>query len=495
MHVGQAGNQIGHEFWQLMMDESPIKEDIFFDRFTNHARAVLVDSEPKVIKNIQEDKKINFIFEAKQMHCSQNGRGNNWALGYSNTYKEAIEALQSTNDKPLYERAMEALRREVERSDFFLGMVLVHSLAGGTGSGLGSRLVEEYRDTFGKSYLMSASIWPNSSGETPLQHYNTCFSLSHLQKNSDAVLLFQNEQILKVLHKLVAIKKEETITMTNLNESIVSVLKQVLMPSQGEKFDFSDVMSMACVPVYKILEGHTNPFIMNKQLMCVGDKLWNGVLDGCISQIPTYDSQASSVKGDPNKDKYKQSSSTIKQKDRISSSVGILSNDKGQSSQIQEQNKQFEQWFDKEIASQNNGSEMNHANQLPHQTIFSTGYFKGFDASNEISRTQTTFKHYKDKLTHKFKSVAWNPSSESTTVRVIDESPFKSYEALRSCTILGNRTSVSVPIRKLLDTSLQKYNAKAYLHWYYQYGMEQQDFLEAFDLVTDVLDAYESALY
>ena len=45
-----------------MIDESPIKDDIFFDRFTNHARAVLVDSEPKVIKNICEDKKINFVF-------------------------------------------------------------------------------------------------------------------------------------------------------------------------------------------------------------------------------------------------------------------------------------------------------------------------------------------------------------------------------------------------------------------------------------------------
>jgi hypothetical protein len=63
MHVGQAGNQIGHEFWNLMIDESPIKEDIFFDRFTNHARAVLVDTEPKVIKSVLEDKKINFVFE------------------------------------------------------------------------------------------------------------------------------------------------------------------------------------------------------------------------------------------------------------------------------------------------------------------------------------------------------------------------------------------------------------------------------------------------
>ena len=50
-----------------MIDESPIKEDIFFDRYINHARAVLVDSEPKVIKNILDDKKINFVFDSKNL--------------------------------------------------------------------------------------------------------------------------------------------------------------------------------------------------------------------------------------------------------------------------------------------------------------------------------------------------------------------------------------------------------------------------------------------
>jgi tubulin delta len=94
---------------------------------------------------------------------------------------------------------MESLRQEAERADFFLGTFMFHSLAGGTGSGLGSRLVEEYRDYFGSSYLATASIWPNPSGETPLQHYNCCFSLAHLQENADAVLLFQNDQILRVL--------------------------------------------------------------------------------------------------------------------------------------------------------------------------------------------------------------------------------------------------------------------------------------------------------
>lgn len=102
---------------------------------------------------------------------TQNGRGNNWALGYSATYKENQDTIgfsQAEEETPLYERAIEALRREAERADFFLGTMLVHSLAGGTGSGLGSRLIESYRDTFGKAYLATCSVWPHSSGETPL---------------------------------------------------------------------------------------------------------------------------------------------------------------------------------------------------------------------------------------------------------------------------------------------------------------------------------------
>lgn len=64
---------------------------------------------------------------------------------------------------------MEMLRKRAEAADYFRGALLFHSLAGGTGSGLGSRLIESYRDDFSqKSYLFTASIWPAISGETPL---------------------------------------------------------------------------------------------------------------------------------------------------------------------------------------------------------------------------------------------------------------------------------------------------------------------------------------
>jgi len=165
-----------------MLEESPIKEDRFFDRYSHKARAVLVDSEPKVIKHLAEEKSLSVVLDSQHnMVYTQSGRGNNWALGYSATYRDHQQQEGLDNAvPPLYERALEALRREAEKADYFLGVMLLHSLAGGTGSGLGSRLVEEYRDTFGKSYLATTSVWPHSSGETPLQHYNTCFSLSRL---------------------------------------------------------------------------------------------------------------------------------------------------------------------------------------------------------------------------------------------------------------------------------------------------------------------------
>jgi cell division GTPase FtsZ len=86
--------------------------------------------------------------------------------------------------------------------NYFRGTILFHSLAGGTGSGLGSRLIECYRDYFGSSsFLMTASVWPAQSGETPLQQYNVCLSLASLQENADAVFLFQNDQIVRMLEK------------------------------------------------------------------------------------------------------------------------------------------------------------------------------------------------------------------------------------------------------------------------------------------------------
>ena len=136
-----------------MRAECPVKDDTAYNRLTGKARAILVDSEPKVIKQILASKLEKF----EHTIFSENGRGNNWALGFSKDYKENHKKDEVT----LHERAIDALRKEAEKADFYLGTVLTHSLAGGTGSGLGSRLIQEFRDEFPKAYLMTVSIFPS----------------------------------------------------------------------------------------------------------------------------------------------------------------------------------------------------------------------------------------------------------------------------------------------------------------------------------------------
>ena len=75
------------------------------------------------------------------------------------------------------------------------------------------------------------------------------------------------------------------ITMKNLNESIATVLRHVMQPSKEDKFDFSDLMNLACMPMYKMLEAHTNPLIFNRGVSYNGDKTWHSVVDGCLNQV------------------------------------------------------------------------------------------------------------------------------------------------------------------------------------------------------------------
>ena len=44
-------------------------------------------------------------------------------------------------------------------------LLLLQSLAGGTGSGAGTRITEAVRDCFPSAYILNGVVWPSSSGE------------------------------------------------------------------------------------------------------------------------------------------------------------------------------------------------------------------------------------------------------------------------------------------------------------------------------------------
>jgi hypothetical protein len=102
-------------------------------------------------------------------------------------------------DPCLLERGMEAIRHEAGRCDLLCGFVVIHSLAGGTGSGLGSRITQELRNEYQREFILSVVVAPLQSGETALQNYNAVLCLSVLNEFSDAILLLENDVALRAL--------------------------------------------------------------------------------------------------------------------------------------------------------------------------------------------------------------------------------------------------------------------------------------------------------
>jgi tubulin beta len=67
---------------------------------------------------------------------AQGGAGNNWAKGY---YTEGAE---------LVDQILDIARGQAERSDNLQGFQVLHSLGGGTGSGLGALLLSKIREEY-----------------------------------------------------------------------------------------------------------------------------------------------------------------------------------------------------------------------------------------------------------------------------------------------------------------------------------------------------------
>lgn len=58
------------------------------------------------------------------------------------------------------------------------------SLAGGTGSGLGTYVTELLRDIYPRAFLINEVVAPFKTGEVILQSYNSLLTMAHLYEVS-----------------------------------------------------------------------------------------------------------------------------------------------------------------------------------------------------------------------------------------------------------------------------------------------------------------------
>lgn len=189
IQLGQCGNQLGLSFFNSLYDEAlnsapgyayTILNTFFTEKNEGYsAKAVLIDMEPKVVNACELAPK-QWAYDKSSIFCKQEGSGNNWAYGYN------------VHGKKWDDQLLNKVRRELEKNDVNLGLLLFLSLAGGTGSGVGTSLAEGLRENFDLP-ILNVSVWPYSVGEVILQHYNTALTLSHLVQVVDGMIIFEND--------------------------------------------------------------------------------------------------------------------------------------------------------------------------------------------------------------------------------------------------------------------------------------------------------------
>lgn len=131
------------------------------------------------------------------------GAGNNWAQGYSageRIYEEVMEMVdrEAEGSDSLEVIVLHVLLNDAHR-DGIQGFMLMHSIAGGTGSGLGSFLLERLNDKFPKKLIQTYSVFPNAQeGDVVVQPYNALLTLKRLTNHADSVVVLDNGALARI---------------------------------------------------------------------------------------------------------------------------------------------------------------------------------------------------------------------------------------------------------------------------------------------------------
>ncbi|KAG8518260.1 Tubulin delta chain, partial [Galemys pyrenaicus] len=438
LQLGQCGNQIGFEVFDALFRDShcphglcckreneeyqaSCKERFFSEE--EHgvpmARAVLVDMEPKVINQTlsKAAQSGRWKYDQHSCFCQKQGSGNNWAYGYSVHGPRHEESI------------MNLIQKEVEKCDSLSGFFIIMSMAGGTGSGLGTFITQNLQDQYSEALKMNQIIWPYGTGEVIVQNYNSILTLSHLYRSSDALLIHENDTIHKICAKLMNIKQ---ISFSDLNQVLAHQLGSVFQPAYSEEGSFyyrrnplGDLMeSLVPHPEFKMLSVRNIPQ-MSENSLAYSTFTWTGLLKHLRQML------ISNAKMEEGMDWHVRpplsrlptiGKVSVKKEINFNTSIANLVILRG-----------------KDVHSADLGGFKDPA--------LYTSWLKPVDAFN-VWKTQRAFSKYE-----------------------------------KSAALVSNSQFLVKPLDMIVDKAWNMFASKAYIHQYTKFGIEEEDFLDSFTLL------------
>ncbi|KAJ1527961.1 hypothetical protein ONE63_007894 [Megalurothrips usitatus] len=218
VQVGQCGNQIGSAFWPLALQEhgiatsKPVSQqqrsrynDAFHSFFSSpsdtsgasykslhdlenakvKARAVLIDMEDSVVARFRNGP-LRKLFDETLLLTNYPGSGNNWAEGHHAHGSEYASGI------------VDVVRRAAERSDHLHGFLLMFSVGGGTGSGLGTATLKLLADYFPEVDRFVTCVYPSGHEDVVTAPYNVMLATNVLLEYATCVLPADNKSLLDI---------------------------------------------------------------------------------------------------------------------------------------------------------------------------------------------------------------------------------------------------------------------------------------------------------
>eukprot|EP00796_Vickermania_ingenoplastis_P010038 gene10038-7013_t len=205
VQIGQCGNQLGMRWWDVMLQESkthPPDEPTqgsrpssstprarasapAFNASRLKARCVAVDMEQGVLHSMLRGP-LQGLFDSNFFVSDVSGAGNNWAVGHMEYGDQYIDSITET------------VRRQVEQCDCIQAFFVMHSLSGGTGSGLGTRVLGMLEEEFPHVFRISPVVLPSLVDDVVTAPYNACFALKELIEHADCVLPLDNDALARM---------------------------------------------------------------------------------------------------------------------------------------------------------------------------------------------------------------------------------------------------------------------------------------------------------
>ena len=246
--VGQCGKALNHIFHKnILLDDNnnkakndPIVKNSPYFTFNGVPRCLLIDTEPIIGKygeqSAETRKRLNEesqMFNMNNVITGASGCGNNWAKGYCTEGMELCteeilprirEIMEKTaaggggNIKNNYNRQNTTIDKQE-------GFGLIHSIGGGTGSGLGALLLRKIAEEYPKLILYSITVMPHpTTSDVVVEPYNALLTFNAIKDCTDFTFILDNRSLFDMVMKT---KDYRMATYEHLNKIGLDMINDV----------------------------------------------------------------------------------------------------------------------------------------------------------------------------------------------------------------------------------------------------------------------------